>query len=121
MTKNETTAAREAPFAKRSATWTPAKAQDIRESYYKAIEGLYALADALEIADASNRRRTDLCLTEHFLAVTAIDAMKKSDLGRVLVDLEPKRRARRPTSAAGGPRRLTMAANHEQPQSETNE
>ena len=33
-------------------TMDPHQAQEIREAYYKAIEGLRSLADALEIADA---------------------------------------------------------------------
>jgi hypothetical protein len=60
-------------------------AQRIREAYYKAVEGLRALADTLEEADA---RRTppanELLMREHFLACDALTIMRKSELGRVL-------------------------------------
>jgi hypothetical protein len=61
------------------------QAQEVRESYYKAMEGLRGLADALEIADAEHSGdTTDLLIGEHLLAVQALDAMKRSELGRVL-------------------------------------
>lgn len=59
--------------------------QEIREAYYKAVEGLRSLADALEIADAKNPGpASDLMIGEHLLACEAIDAMNKSLLGRIL-------------------------------------
>jgi hypothetical protein len=60
------------------------QAQEIRDAYYKAVEGLYALAETLEIADAQQTPTAGPLLEEHYLAVAAIDAMKKSRLGAVL-------------------------------------
>lgn len=61
------------------------QAQVIRQAYYKAVEGLQSLADALEIADAKNPGPgSELLLGEHLLACEAIEAMNKSLLGRIL-------------------------------------
>jgi hypothetical protein len=60
------------------------QAQEIREAYYKAIEGLQSLAEALEIADADQPATAGPLLDEHFIAIEAIEAMKKSLLGRIL-------------------------------------
>jgi hypothetical protein len=61
------------------------QAQAIREAYYKAVEGLRALADAVEIADAHLDGPTnDHLMREHFLACDALTVMQKSELGRVL-------------------------------------
>lgn len=61
------------------------QAQEIRDAYYKAIEGLQTLADALEIADTEAGQHADgILLREHFHAIEAIDAMNKSELGRAL-------------------------------------
>lgn len=60
------------------------RAQEIREAYYKAVEGLEALAEALELADADQTQPAGPLLDEHYLASEAIEAMKKSLLGRVL-------------------------------------
>jgi hypothetical protein len=60
------------------------RAQEIREAYYKAIEGLHTLAEMLEIADANQEQTAGPLLTEHLLACEAIEAMKKSLLGRFL-------------------------------------
>jgi hypothetical protein len=61
------------------------QAQEIRQAYYKAVEGLRSLADALEIADAkSPGPASELLIGEHLLACQAIDAMNKSLLGRIL-------------------------------------
>ncbi len=50
------------------------QAQEIREAYYKAVEGLRSLADALEIADAQNPGpASDLLMSEHLLTCTAIE------------------------------------------------
>ena len=65
-------------------TMDPHQAQEIRESYYKAIEGIHALAELLEIADAQQPQTAGPLLTEHLLACEAIDAMKKSQLGKIL-------------------------------------
>ena len=65
-------------------TMDPHQAQEIREAYYKAIEGIHALAELLEIADAQQPKTAGPLLTEHFLACEAIDAMKKSLLGKIL-------------------------------------
>ncbi|MCA8985818.1 MAG: hypothetical protein R3C12_12870 [Planctomycetaceae bacterium] len=61
------------------------RAQEIREAYYKAVEGLSALAESLEIADAEMGSPHDHTLIEeHLIACQAIDAMKASLLGRIL-------------------------------------
>lgn len=61
------------------------QAQEIREAYYKAIEGLSSLAETLEIADAEMGSPHDYALIEeHLIACQAIDAMKASLLGRIL-------------------------------------
>jgi hypothetical protein len=62
----------------------PHQAQEIREAYYKAIEGIHTLAERLEIADAQQPQTAGPLLTEHFLACEAIEAMKKSLLGKIL-------------------------------------
>lgn len=59
-------------------------AQQIRDAYYKAVEGLQTLAEALEIADARQPQTAGPLLDEHFIAVEAINAMQKSELGRIL-------------------------------------
>ena len=59
--------------------------QRIRDAYYKATEGLRALADALELADANMPGPVnELLIGEHLLACEALTTMKKSELGRVL-------------------------------------
>ena len=55
----------------------PYRAQEIREAYYKAIEGLGTLAEIL--ADDS-----PILAREHALAREALDLMRQSHLGRVL-------------------------------------
>lgn len=61
------------------------RAQEIREAYYKAVEGLSALAESLEVADAEMGSQHDHALIEeHLIACQAIDAMKVSLLGRIL-------------------------------------
>ncbi len=61
------------------------RAQEIREAYYKAVEGLSALAESLEITDADMGSPHDHALIhEHLIACQAIDAMKASLLGRIL-------------------------------------
>jgi hypothetical protein len=61
------------------------RAQEIREAYYKVVEGLHTLAEALEIADIEVGETNDHALIgEHLIACTAIEAMKKSLLGRIL-------------------------------------
>ena len=61
------------------------RAQEIREAYYKAVEGLSALAESLEIADAEMGSPHDHTLIEeHLIACQAVDAMKASLLGRIL-------------------------------------
>ena len=60
------------------------QAQEIREAYYKAVEGLRTLADLLEIADAQQPETAGPLLIEHIYAIEAIDAMKKSQLGKIL-------------------------------------
>ena len=65
-------------------TMDPYQAQEIREAYYKAIEGLRTLADALEIADAQQPQSAGPLLTEHLYACDALDAMRNSQLGKIL-------------------------------------
>ena len=66
-------------------TMDPHQAQEIREAYYKAVEGLHTLAESLEIADIGVGETNDHALIEeHLHACMAIDAMKKSLLGRIL-------------------------------------
>ena len=61
------------------------QAQEIREAYYKAVEGLRTLAETLEIADAEMGSPHDHALIEeHLIACQAIDAMKQSQLGQIL-------------------------------------
>ena len=60
------------------------QAQEIREAYYKAIEGLMTLAEALEIADAQQPETAGPLLDEHFNAAEALEAMQRSRLGAVL-------------------------------------
>jgi len=61
------------------------KTQAVREAYYKAVEGLQSLADALEIADLEVGETNDHALIgEHLLACEAIEMMNKSLLGRIL-------------------------------------
>lgn len=60
-------------------------AQQIRDAYYKAMEGLQALADILELADARMPGPTnELLIGEHLLACEALTTMQKSELARVL-------------------------------------
>ncbi len=59
--------------------------QQIRQAYYKAIEGLHTLAETLEVADAKQPGpASELLIGEHLFACEAIEAMKKSLLGRIL-------------------------------------
>jgi len=62
----------------------PHQAQEIRDAFYKAIEGLHTLAEMLEIADATQETTAGPLLTEHFLAIEAMEAMKRSRLGAIL-------------------------------------
>ena len=62
----------------------PADYQEIRDAYYKAVEGLQTLADALEMADAKAVSPAGPLMTEHFLAINAIETMNKSQLGRLV-------------------------------------
>jgi hypothetical protein len=59
-------------------------AQEIREAYHKTMDGLYTLAEFLEIADAKQSESAGPLLIEHLLAIEALDAMKRSRLGTVL-------------------------------------
>ncbi|WDI40499.1 hypothetical protein [Bremerella sp. P1] len=66
-------------------TMDPHQAQEIREAYYKAVEGLHTLAETLEVADIGIGETNDHALIEeHLNACMAIDAMKNSLLGRIL-------------------------------------
>lgn len=84
MTKSDAQSANEAALRHIFRTMNSHQAQEIREAYYKAIEGLQSLAEALEIADAHQTPTAGPMLTEHFYAIEAIDAMKRSRLGAIL-------------------------------------
>ncbi len=58
--------------------------QAIRDAYYKAVEGLQTLADALERAVAPTGDEVDPMLAEHLIACSALTAMDSSELGRIL-------------------------------------
>lgn len=61
------------------------RAQEIREAYYKSVEGLSVLAETLEVADAEMGGPHDHALIEeHLITCQAIEAMKTSLLGRIL-------------------------------------
>ncbi len=65
-------------------TMEPNRAHEIREAYYKAVEGLMTLARELEMADADLPDSPTPLLDEHMYAVTALEAMKHSKLGAIL-------------------------------------
>jgi hypothetical protein len=56
--------------------------QQIREAYYKAVEGLQSLAD--EAAAEPSGESCDSLIAEHLNACMAIETMNKSVLGRIL-------------------------------------
>jgi len=58
--------------------------QAIREAYYKAVEGLRTLADALEQVAGPGGDEVDPLIAEHLIACSAINAMDSSELGRIL-------------------------------------
>ena len=60
------------------------QAQETREAYYNAIEGLRTLADALESADADQQESAGPLIVEHLYACEALEAMKRSRLGAIL-------------------------------------
>jgi hypothetical protein len=62
----------------------PVQAKEIQEAYYKAMDGLRALSEALEIADARQPQAAGPLLGEHLYAVQALDAMRPSQLGVIL-------------------------------------
>jgi len=63
----------------------PAKAQEIRQCYYAVMDNLRPLADLLEIQDLNTGDEpSGILIHEHLLAITAIDAMSRSQLGAVL-------------------------------------
>lgn len=58
--------------------------QTIRAAYYKAVEGLRALADALENAAPPSGEASDALIAEHLIACCAMNVMDDSDLGRMM-------------------------------------
>ena len=63
----------------------PHQYQEIREAYYKAVEGLQSLAQSLEFADIGVGETNDhVLIQEHLIAVEAIHVMNQSLLGRIL-------------------------------------
>lgn len=70
---------------KNLASLKPEQAQEIKDAYYKAAEGLRSLFEALELADLDCVDGPESALLdEHFIALEAYDAFKKSELGKVL-------------------------------------
>jgi hypothetical protein len=65
-------------------TMNAQQAQEIREAYYKAVEGLQTLAEGLQNADAQQEDTAGPLLEEHFIAIEAVAAMSKSLLGGIL-------------------------------------
>ncbi len=53
--------------------------QAIRDAYYKAVEGLQTLADALERIVAPTGEEVDPLLAEHLIACSAINAINATD------------------------------------------
>lgn len=63
----------------------PARAQQIREAYFKAVEGLDTLARSLEFADLEMGSPHDcLLIDEHLKVCEAIHAIKTSLIGCVV-------------------------------------
>jgi hypothetical protein len=58
--------------------------QTIRDAYYKAVEGLRTLANALEQVAGPGGDEIDPLLAEHLIACSAINAMDSSELGQIL-------------------------------------
>lgn len=82
---NPTKAAAERPLREIFRTMDADRAQAIREAYYKAVEGLSVLAEALEAADLELGGPHDHALIhEHLIACQAMNAMQASALGRIL-------------------------------------
>ena len=84
MTNANTNAATDATLRQIFKAMDAHQAQEIRDAYYKAIEGLMTLKDTLEIADAQQPQTAGPLLDEHFSALEALAAMKRSRLGAVL-------------------------------------
>lgn len=82
--KTKTTSIADATLRTALAGMDASQYQEIREAYYKAIEGLAALSEALEIADAQQPISGGRLLDEHYIAVQALDAMKHSRLGAII-------------------------------------
>lgn len=63
----------------------PNQYQEIRKAYYKAVEGLQALAQTLEFADIGVGETNEHALIqEHLIACEAIHVMNRSLLGKIL-------------------------------------
>ncbi len=58
------------------------QAHDIKQAYYKACEGLAALAEALEAVDGLET--CDPLAKEYGHACVALESMNRSELGKVL-------------------------------------
>jgi N-acetylglutamate synthase/N-acetylornithine aminotransferase len=58
--------------------------QEIRDAYYKAVEGLHSLAEALENAIDLDTEGGQAIFGEHAIACRAIVAMNHSALGRIV-------------------------------------
>lgn len=82
-TKNDPT--RERTLRDAFRTMDADRAEEIRAAYFKAAEGLRALADTLDMADAENPgSANEHLIGEHRLACEVIVIMCKSLLGRIL-------------------------------------
>ena len=84
MAKTDEQKATDATLRQIFKTMDAHQAQEIREAYYKAIEGLMTLAETLEVADAQQTPTAGPLLAEHFHAVEALEAMRRSRLGAIL-------------------------------------
>ena len=60
------------------------QAQEIRDAYYKAVEGLRTLTETLEVAYAKKNETAAPLFVEYIYAVEALDALKRSRLGAIL-------------------------------------
>ena len=77
MTENKTN---DAALRQTFRSMDPHHAQEIRDAYYKAVEGLRTLATALEMADAELSEPGGPLIVEHLIACEALAAMDQSRL-----------------------------------------
>lgn len=63
---------------------TPEQFQEIRQAYFQTMEGLHVLAESLERFAPAGDGSDCPMINEHLIVCTAIEAMKKSVLGRIV-------------------------------------